>query len=202
MMRVGALPVTMRAMASSGPLKPARRLLGRERECAMIDALLEDARSGVSGALTVRGEAGIGKSALLGYAMEQAASMTVLTITGVEAESDLAFAGMYGLLRPVLEHLSELPETQSRALAGALGLAPSAKPDRLLISAAVLALLAAAAEYRPTQAPTSRGASCVSPPRHTLPGTPASLTAPGKRSGWLCRPPLASCGRGSCTSAA
>jgi predicted ATPase len=124
-------------------------LLGRERECAVIDALLDGAHRGVSGALMLRGEPGIGKSALLCYAAGQAASMTVLTITGVEAEADLAFAGLHGLLRPVLEHLGELPETQSRALAGALGLAPSANPDRLLISAAVLGLLAAAAEERP-----------------------------------------------------
>ncbi|HEX6527629.1 MAG TPA: AAA family ATPase [Streptosporangiaceae bacterium] len=137
-------------MASSGPHQPAVPLLGRERECAVIDALLDDARQGVSGALVVRGEAGIGKSALLGYAIEQAASMTVLSISGVEAESDLAFAGLHGLLRPVLGLLAELPETQARALAGALGLAPSVNPDRLLISAAVLGLLAAAAEDRPT----------------------------------------------------
>jgi predicted ATPase len=149
MVQAGTPPVTMRAMASTGPSEPARRLLGRDRECAVIDALLEDARGGASGALVVRGEAGIGKSALLDYAMGQAASMTVLSTSGIEAESDLAFAGLHGLLRPVLEHLGELPEPQSRALAGALGLAPSPNPDRLLISAAVLALLAAAAEDRP-----------------------------------------------------
>ena len=98
----------------------------------------------------VRGEAGIGKSALLEYAIQQAApGMGVLRASGVEAESDLAFAGLHGLLRPVLAHLGELPETQSQALAGALGLAPSPHPDRLLISAAVLGLLAAAAESRP-----------------------------------------------------
>ncbi|HKR72045.1 MAG TPA: ATP-binding protein [Streptosporangiaceae bacterium] len=136
-------------MAGSGPQQPTVPLLGRERECAIIDALLDEADREVSGALVLRGEAGIGKSALLGYAVGQAVSMTVLTITGVEAEADLAFAGLYGLLRPILEHLGELPDTQSRALAGALGLAPSANPDRLLISAAVLGLLAAAAENRP-----------------------------------------------------
>src|SRR5215475_4169568 len=143
------MPVTMRAMASSVSPQPAVPLLGRERECAVIDALLDEAHRGISGALVLRGQAGIGKSALLRYAVGQAASMSVLTITGVEAEADLAFAGLHGLLRPVLEHLGELPETQSRALAGALGLAPSANPDRLLISAAVLGLLAAAAEERP-----------------------------------------------------
>jgi DNA-binding CsgD family transcriptional regulator len=139
----------MRATASSKPQRPTAPLLGRERERAVIDALLDEAHRGVSGALVLRGEAGIGKSALLWYAVGQAASMTVLTITGVEAEADLAFAGLHGLLRPVLEHLGELPETQNRALAGALGLASSANPDRLLISAAVLGLLASAAEDRP-----------------------------------------------------
>ena len=125
-------------------------LLGRERECAVIDRVLENATSGIGSALAVRGEAGIGKSALLEYAIQQAApGMEVLRDNGVEDESDLAFAGLHELLRPVLAHLGELPETQSRALAGALGLAPSSHPDRLLISAAVLGLLAVAAETRP-----------------------------------------------------
>ena len=137
-------------MASVGLQGRAVQLLGRERECAVIDRVLENASSGVSDALVVRGEAGIGKSALLEYAIQQATpGMGVLRTSGVEAESDLAFAGLYGLLRPVLAHLGELPQTQSQALAGALGLAPSPHPDRLLISAAVLGLLAAAAESRP-----------------------------------------------------
>ena len=136
-------------MAGPGP-QPAAQLLGRERECAVIDRLLEDADCGVSGALVVRGEAGIGKSALLGYAMQRAApEMVILRAGGVEVESDLAFAGLHGLLRPVVKYLAELPESQGRALAGALGLAVSSEPDRLLISAAVLSLLAAAAEDRP-----------------------------------------------------
>jgi DNA-binding CsgD family transcriptional regulator len=97
----------------------------------------------------VRGEPGIGKSALLVYARQRAAPMMVLSSGGVQDESDLAFAGLHELLRPVLGYLGELPDTQSRALAGALGLAPSAHADRLLISAAVLGLLAAAAEDHP-----------------------------------------------------
>jgi DNA-binding CsgD family transcriptional regulator len=133
-------------MASPGLRQPAVQLLGRERECAVIDRVLADA----GGALVVRGEAGIGKSAVLGYAVQQAAAGTlVLRADGVEAESDLAFAGLHGLLRPVLGHLRELPEPQAAALAGALGLAPATGSDRLLISAAVLGLLAAAAEDRP-----------------------------------------------------
>lgn len=97
----------------------------------------------------VRGEPGIGKSALLGYARQRAAPMMVLSAVGVQAESDLAFAALHELLRPVLGHLGELPDAQSGALAGAPGLAPSVRADRLLISAAVLGLLAAAADDCP-----------------------------------------------------
>ena len=125
-------------------------LLGRDRECAVIDAVLAEARAGTGGALVVRGEPGIGKSALLGYAGQHAAPMLVLSAVGVQAESDLAFAGLHELMRPVLGYLGELPATQSQALAGALGLAPSTHPDRLLVSAAVLGLLARAAEDTPT----------------------------------------------------
>jgi len=137
-------------MTGSGPQLAGQGLLGREPECAAIDRLLEDAQAGMGGALVVRGEAGIGKSALLDFARQRAAPMAVLSATGVEAESDLAFAGLHELLRPILDHLGELPDIQSQALAGALGLAPSTHADRLLISAAVLSLLAAAAEDRPT----------------------------------------------------
>jgi DNA-binding CsgD family transcriptional regulator len=126
------------------------QLVGREVECAAIDSLLTDARAGAAGALVVRGEAGIGKSALLSYARQRALPMMVLSAGGVEAESDLAFAGLHELLRPVLGYVDELPDIQSRALAGALGVAPSPQPDRLLICAAVLGLLAAAAEDKPT----------------------------------------------------
>ena len=132
-------------MAGAG-LQQALRLVGREAECAVIDRLLGDARAGVGGSLVVRGEPGIGKSALLEYARPRAAPMAVLSAAGVEAESDLAFAGLHELLRPVLGHLGELPDIQAQALAGALGLAASAPADRLLISAAVLGLLAAAAD--------------------------------------------------------
>lgn len=143
------MPVTMRAMSGPGLTQPPPQLVGREQECEVIDRLLADACQGVSRSLVVRGEAGIGKSALLDYARKHATSMLILSAGGVEAESDLAFAGLHELLRPVLAHLGELPDTQSRALAGALGLAPAAPADRLLISAAVLGLLAAAAEDRP-----------------------------------------------------
>ena len=124
-------------------------MVGRDREQAAIDQLLGDARAGASGSLVIRGDAGIGKTALAEYAVRQAAGMTVLRAVGVAAESDLPFAGIHALLRPIIRHLDELPETQSAPLAGALGLAPSAGVDRLLVSAAVLGLLAAAAETGP-----------------------------------------------------
>ena len=124
-------------------------LIGRDRECAEIDRLLAHAADEESGVLVIRGEAGIGKSTLLEYAAEYADGFTILRAAGFEAEADLAFAGVYGLLRPVLGQLDEVPEMQARALAGALGLAPSEAPDRFMVSAAVLGLLAAAAEQRP-----------------------------------------------------
>ena len=139
----------MRAM--TGPRLPQQApwLLGRDRECAAIDALLADGRAGAAGALVVRGEAGIGKSALLDYAKRSAPPMKILAASGVQAESDLAFAGLHQLLRPILGYLGELPGTQAQALSGALGLGPSTQPDRLLISAAVLGLLVTAAEDHP-----------------------------------------------------
>jgi DNA-binding CsgD family transcriptional regulator len=124
-------------------------LIGRERECAEIATLLERARHGRGGSLVIRGEAGIGKTALLEYAAGLADGMTVLRAVGVDEESDLAFAGLFGLLRPVLDRLGELVGTQATALAGALGLEPASNHDRLLISAAVLGLLAVAAEECP-----------------------------------------------------
>jgi DNA-binding CsgD family transcriptional regulator len=124
-------------------------LVGRERECAAVDRLVEVSATGESHSLVLRGEAGIGKTALLQYAAERAGAITVLRTAGVEAESDLAFAGLHGLLRSILDKLSELPEAQAAALAGALGLAPSHAPDRLLVSAATLTLLAAAADDDP-----------------------------------------------------
>jgi predicted ATP-dependent serine protease len=80
-------------------------LVGRDRECEQIDAVLRDARGGLARAFVLRGDPGIGKTALLEYAFDQAPDMLVLRALGVEAESDLAFAGLYGLLRTVAGRL-------------------------------------------------------------------------------------------------
>src|SRR5436190_1112616 len=133
-------------MATPEVERTAAALVGRQRECAAIDRLLEVAARGESGSLVLRGDAGIGKTALLTYAEERSGSGRVLRTAGVEAESDLGFAGLYGLLHPIEDKLGELPETQADALAGALGLGPSIGSDRLLVSAATLSLLAAASD--------------------------------------------------------
>ncbi|HET7589250.1 MAG TPA: AAA family ATPase, partial [Solirubrobacterales bacterium] len=136
-------------MATSEVDRTPGAFVGRERECAAIDRLLDVSAQGESTSLVLRGEAGIGKTALLTYAAERADGWTVLRTVGVEAESGLAFAGLYGLLRPIVDKLGEVPETQAAALGGALGLAPSSDSDRLLVSAATLSLLAAAADDGP-----------------------------------------------------
>ena len=91
----------------------------------------------------------MGKSALLEFAVLQAADMLVLRTAGLQGESDIAYAGLFGLLRPLLAELEQLSEPQARALAGALGIAAVDSQDRFLVSAGVLSLLAAAAEERP-----------------------------------------------------
>ncbi|WP_310766289.1 AAA family ATPase [Mycobacterium sp. Z3061] len=124
-------------------------LHGRERECAQVDGLLGAARSKRSGVLVLHGEAGIGKSALLDYAAAQAGDMQVLRTAGVPTESQLPFAGLYTLVRPVLHRCEAIPDRQSAALLGAFGLGPASADDRFLISLAVLSLLAESAETVP-----------------------------------------------------
>ncbi len=124
-------------------------LLGRAPECERIERLVADAGAGASGVLVVRGEPGIGKSALLEHAAEVAGDATVLRVRGVESEVEVAFAGLSELLRPALGELGRLPAPQARALDAALGLAPAAAAEPQLVGAGTLGLLAALAEQRP-----------------------------------------------------
>ena len=124
-------------------------LYGRDDERATIAALLDGARASRSGVLVLRGEPGVGKSALLDDARERAADMRVLGARGVESESELPFAALHQLTRPALEHLDDIPSPQADALRGAFGLGERAGDDRFLISLAVLTLLAEFAERRP-----------------------------------------------------
>jgi DNA-binding CsgD family transcriptional regulator len=124
-------------------------LLGRDDERAAIGALLDAARASNSGAIVVRGEPGIGKTALLVDAREHASDMHILSARGVESESELPFAALDQLLRPAFEHLGKLPAPQARALRSALGLEDGAADGRFLVFAACLTLLSELAEERP-----------------------------------------------------
>src|SRR4029079_15388454 len=124
-------------------------LLGREEERLALDRLLAEAREGRSGVLALFGEAGIGKTALLEYAVERAAGMQVLRARGVESEADVPFAGLAELLRPALGTIERIAAPQAQALAGALALGPAKAQDRFAIGAATLSLLSASAEDRP-----------------------------------------------------
>ncbi|GAT69475.1 AAA family ATPase [Planomonospora sp. ID91781] len=119
-------------------------LYGRASEQAAIEKLLEAARAGHSGGLVLRGEAGIGKSALLDWAAEHCAGLGVriLRATGIETEADLAFAGLIQLLWPVQDHLGALPAPQADALRAVLGSGGPAGQDRFLSGLAVMTLLA------------------------------------------------------------
>src|SRR5262245_3397664 len=124
-------------------------LYGRDDERARIGELLDAARSSRSGVLVLRGEAGIGKTALLEDTRERAADMHLLSARGVEAESELPFAALHQLLRPALGHVDGLPAPQASALGAALGLADGTGQERFLAFAACLSLLSELAERRP-----------------------------------------------------
>jgi hypothetical protein len=124
-------------------------LRGRRAEQERVDALLAAARDGISGALVVRGEPGIGKTALLEYAAQRADGMRVVRGAGIESEAELPFAGLHLLLRPAADALEALPGPQRQALAGVFGIGEAGSGDRFLIGAAVLSLLAHLAEAQP-----------------------------------------------------
>jgi DNA-binding NarL/FixJ family response regulator len=124
-------------------------LVGRSVEMAMVDRLLAQARSGLSGVLVVRGEPGAGKSALLEYAVAVAEGFTVLRGVGIESEAELAFAGLHQIVRPVLDHLDRLPAPQASALRSAFALSEEPIAERFAVSLGVLGLLSEVAEERP-----------------------------------------------------
>ena len=124
-------------------------LRGRHAECARLDQLIAEARLGHSAVLVLRGEPGIGKSALLDYAAERAQEYHVLRAIGVEWEMELPFAGLHQLCAGLLDGRERLPEPQSGAIATAFGLSSGPQPDRFLVGLAVLGLLSDAAEDHP-----------------------------------------------------
>ena len=124
-------------------------LLDRLPERAALSQLLDTARAGRSGVLVVCGEPGIGKTALLEYAIGSAAGLRVAQVAGVESEMELAFAALQQLCAPMLDKLESLPDPQRDALGVAFGLKAGAAPDRFLVGLAALSLLSEVAEQQP-----------------------------------------------------
>jgi hypothetical protein len=125
------------------------RLVGRERERTLLRALLEDARTGRSRVLVIRGEPGIGKTALLEDALAHAVDTRVLRCRGVESETELAFSGLAELLRPVVGLINDIPDPQRIALSAVLALAAPAATERFAAYAGVLTLLELASQRGP-----------------------------------------------------
>ena len=127
----------------------ALALRGRGDECAQLDGLLEGALAGRGGVLMLRGEAGLGKTALLEYAIASGSALRVIRAAGIESEMELAFAGLHQFCAPMLDRLERVPDPQRDALNTAFGLSAGAVPDRFLVGLAVLNLVSDAAEERP-----------------------------------------------------
>src|SRR2546425_8057423 len=119
----------------TGSRREGRRvtLWGRRQQCEALDGLLADVRAGRSRVLVIRGEPGIGKTALLGYAAETAPDFQVAQADGVESEMELPYAALHQLLGPMLDRLDRLPGPQREALGVAFGLRAGSAPDRFLV---------------------------------------------------------------------
>lgn len=124
-------------------------LRGRRSECKSLDRLLEDVRGGQSRVLVLRGDAGVGKTALLEYLVANASGCRIERSAGVESEIELAFSGVHQLCAPMLSNLERLPAPQRDALGTAFGLRAGAATDRFLVGVALLSLVSQAAEDRP-----------------------------------------------------
>src|SRR5437763_9002494 len=117
-------------------------LQGRRKERDALERQLQRVRVGESSVLVVRGEEGVGKTALLEYVAERALRCRIVRVAGVESEMELAFAGLHQLCAPMLDGLDQLPRLQRDSLRVAFGLQEGAAPNRFLAALAVLGLLA------------------------------------------------------------
>jgi len=136
-------------MAGARSAAEVPMLRGRRDERAVLDGLLEDSRAGGSGVLVLRGEAGIGKTALLEHAIESASDVRILRAVGVESEMELAFAALHQLCAPIDDFVDRLPAPQRDALEITFGVSAGAAPDRFLVALATLSLFSEAAQERP-----------------------------------------------------
>jgi DNA-binding CsgD family transcriptional regulator len=124
-------------------------LRGRDAECGMLDRQLQRVRAGESSVRVLRGEAGVGKTALLEHVAERASGCRVVRAAGVQSEMELGFAGLHQLCAPMLDGLDGLPGPQRDALRVAFALQDGEAPERFLVALAALSLLAGAAELEP-----------------------------------------------------
>jgi predicted ATPase len=127
----------------------ASQMLGRRKECAELDRLLAGVRAAQSRALVLRGEAGVGKSALLAYLLDGASGCRIARAAGVESEMEVPFAGLHQLCASFLDRLGGLPDPQREALDTVFGRSAGPSPDRFLVGLAVLSLLSDVAQERP-----------------------------------------------------
>ena len=154
------------AASTSGGSLP--RLWGRRSECGVLDRLLDELRAGTSSVLVLRGEAGVGKTALLDYLLDHTSGCRVALAAGVESEMELAYAGLHQLCAPMLDRLERLPAPQRDALGTAFGLQAGGAPDRFLVGLAVLSLLSDVAEERPWSASSTMRSGSTRPRRRCL----------------------------------
>ncbi len=152
-------------------------LFGRHAEIGALDGLLDRAAAGAGSGLVLWGEPGVGKTALLDYAVGAASGATVLRCRGTRMEAGLAFAALHELLWPVVDRIDALAAPQAAALRGALGLSGETT-NRFLIGAAVLSLVSGLARERPVLPGPRAG-----PPRAAAP--PSRSRRPGRAG---CRP--------------
>src|SRR3954470_2787376 len=129
--------------------RPSPALLNRLDERDALERLVAGGRAGQSRVLVLRGEAGVGKTALLRHLASAAEGCRVVYAAGVESEMELAFAGVHAVLAPMLGRLGHLPGPQRDALSTAFGLSAGPPPDRFLVGLAALSLLADSAEEQP-----------------------------------------------------
>ena len=129
--------------------EPVPTLTGRGVECDALDRLLSEIRAGQSRVLVLRGEAGVGKTALLNHLVVQATDCQLASVSGVESEMELAYAALHQLCTPMLDRLDILPAPQREALRTAFGLSTGPPPDQFLVGLAGLGLLAATAAKQP-----------------------------------------------------
>src|SRR5689334_16286077 len=142
---------SLRRMSGASPpvLGPRRALLGREHEREALDGLLDGVRAARGGVLVIHGEAGVGKTALLEYAVEAAPEFRIAWTVGVQAEMELPFAAAQQLCAPFLDITDRLPQPQHDALDVAFGLSTGPAPNEFLVGLAILGLLAEVAEEQP-----------------------------------------------------